>query len=74
MQIFLIAAQITVLLVIGILAWQIWCKFQAIPENEIIGEARAKYMIQRLKWIVFCAGLEAALAVTSAVLRILEII
>ena len=74
MQIFLIAAQISVLLVIGILAWQIWRKFKSIPENEIIGEVRAKYMTQRLKWITLCAGLEAVLQITAAVLRVLEII
>lgn len=74
MQIFLIAAQISVLLVIGILAWQIWRKFQTIPEDEIVGEERAKFMTWRLKWIAVCIGLEAALQVAAAVLRILEII
>lgn len=74
MQIFLIAAQISVLLVIGILAWQIWRKFKSIPDDEVIGEERAKYMTRRLKWIAVCIGLEAALQVAAAVLRILEII
>ena len=74
MQIFLIAAQISVLLVIGVLAWQIWRKFKSIPDDEVIGEERAKYMTRRLKWIAVCIGLEAALQVAAAVLRILEII
>lgn len=74
MQIFLIAVQISVLLVIGILAWQIWRKFQTIPEDEIVGEERVKFMTRRLKWIAVCIGLEAALQVAAAVLRILEII
>ena len=74
MQIFLIAAQISVLLVIGFLAWQIWRKFKSIPDDEVIGEERAKYMTRRLKWIAVCIGLEAALQVAAAVLRILEII
>ena len=74
MQIFLIAAQISVLLVIGILAWQIWRKFKSIPDDEVIGEERAKYMTRRLKWIALCVGLEAVLSITSAVLRVLEII
>ena len=71
---FLIAAQIIVFIIIGIFVWQICRKLKTIPEDEIVGETRAKYMTQRLKWIAFCAGLEAALAVTSAVLRIFEII
>ena len=74
MQIFLIAAQISVLLVIGFLAWQIWRKFKSIPDDEVIGEERAKYMTRRLKWIAVCIGLEAALQVAAAVMRILEII
>ena len=70
----LIAAQIIVFIIIGILVWQIWRKFKSIPEDEIIGETRAKYMTRRLTWIGICAGLETALYITSAVLRILEII
>ena len=76
MQIFLIAAQITVLLVIGVLLWQIWrfLKSNDIPDDEPLGEERAKFMTLRLKWIAVCIGLEAALQITSAVLRMLEII
>ncbi len=74
MQIILIAAQITVLLVIGMLLWQIWHKFKSIPEDEVIGEDRTKYMTRRLTWIALCAGFVAALRITSAVLRMLEII
>ena len=76
MQIFLIAAQITVLLVIGVLLWQIWrfLKSTDIPDDEPLGEERAKFMTLRLKWIAVCIGLEAALQVAAAVLRILEII
>ena len=74
MQIFLIATQITALLVIGVLGWQIWRKFKSIPEDEVIGEDRAKYMTRRLTWITICTGFTAALQITSAILRILEII
>ncbi|MBE6977450.1 MAG: hypothetical protein E7438_02245 [Ruminococcaceae bacterium] len=74
MQIFLIAAQITVLLVIGLLLWQIWRKFKSIPEDEVIGEDRAKYMTQRLTWIAICSGFMAVLQIISVVLRVLEII
>ena len=74
MQIFLIAAQITVLLVIGVLGWQIWRKFKSIPEDEVIGEDRTKYMTRRLTWIAICAGFAAALQIISAILRILRIL
>lgn len=70
----LVAAQIIVLLFIGILVWQIWRKFKSIPEDAVIGEDHTKYMTRRLTWIAICAGLEAALQITSAILRIWEII
>ena len=71
---FLIAAQIIVFIIIGILLWQIWRKFKSIPEDEIVGETRAKYMTRRLTWIAVCGILTAILQVTSIILRILEII
>ena len=74
MQKTLIAAQITVLLFIGVLLWQIWRKFKSIPEDEIIGEDRTKYMTQRLTWIGICTGFLAVLQIASAILRMLEII
>ncbi len=74
MQIILIAAQITVLLVIGVLLWQIWRKFKSIPEDEVIGENRTKYMTRRLTWIAICSGFVAALQIISAILRMVEII
>ena len=72
MQIMLIAAQITVLLVIGVLLWQIWRKFKSIPEDEVIGEDRAEYMRRRLTWVAACAIAEALLQIASAILRFLE--
>ena len=71
---FLIAAQIIVFIIIGFLVWQIWRRFKSIPEDEIIGEARAKYMTRRLTWIGICTGLEAALQIASAILRFIEAI
>ena len=70
----LIATQIIVLLIIGTLVWQILCKFKSIPEDEIVGEERAKYMTQRLQAIVVCSAIEMMLLVAATVLRILEII
>lgn len=74
MQIILIAAQITVLLAIGLLMWQIWRKFKSIPEDEVIGEDRAEYMRRRLTWVAVCAIAEAILQIASAILRLLEVI
>ena len=68
----LIATQIIVLLIIGTLVWQILCKFKSIPEDEIVGEERAKYMTQRLQAIVVCSAIEMMLLVAATVLRILE--
>ena len=76
MQILLIAAQITVLLVIGVLLWQIWhfLKRKDIPDEEPLGEERTRYLTVRLTWLCVCFALEAALLIASAVLRVLEII
>lgn len=74
MQYILRVAPLIPLLVIGVLIWQIYRKFKSIPEDEIVGEERAKYMTQRLTWIAICAGLTVTLQITSIILRILEII
>ena len=68
----LIAAQILVFIAIGVLLWQIWRKFKSIPDNEVIGDQRTKYMTQRLTWIGICAALEAGLQIASAILRFIE--
>ena len=72
MQTILIAAQIIILLVIGVLLWQIWQIFKSIAEDEVIGEERTGYMTRRLTWIGICAGLEAALQIALAILRALK--
>ena len=74
MQIILIAAQITVLLVIGVLLWQIWRKFKLIPEDEVMGVEQGEYMRHRLTWITVCAIVEVLLQIVSTILRMLEII
>ena len=74
MQITLFIAQIAVLLIVGVLFGQILRKFKSIPEDEIVGAERAKYMTQRLKMIVVCFATEIVLLVAATVLRILEII
>ena len=72
----LLMVQIVVLIILGVLLWQIW-RFlhnKDIPDDEPLGKERAKYITRRLTWIAICAGLEAALQITSAILRIFEII
>ena len=66
--------QLIPLLIIGNLVWQIYRKFKSIPEDEVIGEERTKYMTRRLTWIAVCGILIAILQVTSTILRMLEII
>ena len=72
----LIAAQTIVLIIIGVLLWQIW-RFlhnKDIPDDEPLGKERTKYITRRLTWIGICAGSEAALQIASAILRFMEVI
>ena len=72
----LTAAQIVVLIILGVLLWQIWRFLHSkdIPDDEPLGEVRSKYITRRLTWIGICAGLEAALQIASAILRFVEAI
>lgn len=72
----LMAAQIIVLIALGILLWQVWHFFKRkdIPDDEPLGEERAKYLTRRLTVICICAAVEAALQIASAILRFLEVI
>lgn len=71
---FFIAAQILVLIIVAILLWQIWGKIKSIPEDEVIGTERTKYMTRRLTWIGICSVFIAVVQIVSTVLRTLEII
>ena len=70
----LIAAQIVVLLVVGVLLWQIWHLLHRkdIPENEPLDENQVKYLSHRLTAIGIGAVIEAALCIAQAVLRFIE--
>ena len=70
----LLAAQIAVLIAIGILLWQIWHLLHRkdIPEDEPLGEKRVKYLSHRLTAIGIGSVLEAALCIAQAVLRFME--
>jgi len=72
----LLMVQIVVLIILGVLLWQIW-RFlhnKDIPDDEPLGKERAKYITRRLTWIGICAGLEALLQIASAILRFIEAI
>jgi membrane protein implicated in regulation of membrane protease activity len=70
----LLTTQIIVLIIAGILLWQIWhfLKRKDIPQEEPLGKQRAKYLTRRLTALSVCAVIEAALAITQAVLRFIE--
>lgn len=72
----LIAVQIIVLLVLGVLLWQVWhfMRGKEIPDDEPLGEERAKYLKRRLTAIGICAAVEALLQLASSVLRFIEVI
>ena len=71
---FLLATQIIVLIIAAILLWQIghYLHRKDIPEDEPLGEVRAKYLTRRLTVLSVCAVEEAVLAITQAVLRFVE--
>mgnify|MGYP007053785316 CR=1 FL=1 len=70
----ILAAQIIILVISGVLLWQIWhfLNRKDIPENEPLGEVRAKYLTQRLTALSICAVMEAVFCIAQAVLRFVE--
>ena len=47
----------------------LWDYYSDIPEDEPLGEARAKYLTKRLNIIGVCAVLEAVMLITSSILN-----
>ena len=72
----LIAVQIVVLIILGVLLWQIWHFLHSkdIPDDEPLGEERAKYITCRLTWIGICTAVEAVLQIVATILRFVEVI
>ena len=70
----LLALEILVLLII-VYSWlQIW-RFlhrKDIPEDEPLGETRAKYLTKRLNIIGICAVLEAVLLIVTSILNFIN--
>ena len=61
--------QLLFLIAALVLLWQLWRKFKQIPEDEVIGEERAKYMTKRLNILAVCFAAEAVLSIVQLVLR-----
>ena len=73
MDIALIVIQIIALIIIGVLLCQIW-KFlnrKDIPDDEVLGEERAKYLTDRLNILRVCFIVEAAASILQLILRII---
>ena len=72
----LLMVQIVVLIILGVLLWQIW-RFlhnKDIPDDEPLGKERAKYITRRLTWIGICTAVEAVLQIVATILRFVEVI
>lgn len=70
----LLALEILVLLII-VFSWlQIWFFLHKkdIPEDEPLGEAKAKYLTKRLNIIGICAVLEAVMLIATSILNFIS--
>ena len=65
----LIAVQLLIIAAVGILLFQIWRKFKSMPEDEIIGEERTKYLIHRLTALSICFAIIIILSTIQIFLR-----
>jgi len=74
MNIFLIILQVLLMVIIGITLWQIWSflKRKDIPENEPLGEERAKYLTDRLNVLQVGFIMEAVVFVIHILLQIMD--
>ena len=70
----LIAAQIIVLIVLGIVLWQVWQLLHSkkISDDEPLGEEQTNFLTRKLRKISICVVLESLLQIASAVLRFVE--
>lgn len=70
----LLAAQVITLVIAITLIWQIWrfLKRKDIPDDEPLGEVRAKYLTRRLTVLSVCAVVESVLCIAHTILRFME--
>lgn len=76
MEIALTIIMLVLLIAIGIILWQIWqyLHSELIPDDQPLGEERAKYITDRLDWIKYLVIAEAVIAITIIILRTLALI
>jgi hypothetical protein len=64
--------QMLLLFAIVIQLWQLFRFFKKLPEDEVIGEERAKYLQLRLTLLIVCIGIESVLSIIQSVLRFFD--
>lgn len=76
MDILLTVIQVALLIATGIILWQIWqyLHSELIPDDQPLGEDRAKYLTHRLDLIKYLLLAEAVVLIIKTVLRILELL
>lgn len=76
MEIVFSIIMIVLLIATGILLWQIWqyLHSELIPDDQPLGEDRAKYLTHRLDLIKYLLIAEAVVLIIKTVLRILELL
>ena len=76
MDMLLNVIQVVLIIATGVILWQLWkyTHSDLQPDDQPLGEERAKYMTDRLDWIKYLLIAEVAVLVVKAVLNILELI
>ncbi len=76
MEIVLSIIMIVLLIATGILLWQIWqyLHSELIPDDQPLGEARAKYLTHRLDLIKYLLLAEAVITIAGIFLRVFALI
>ena len=70
----LTAAQIIILVIVGVLLWQIWklLVHKDIPENTPLDEKQVQTLHKKLKLLVSFVAAEAVISIIQAILRFIE--
>ena len=75
MDLILIVIPIVLIAASGIILWQIWGFLHSdkIPEDEPLGEERAKYLTDRLEWFQYLLVAEVVIFLIKTVLDFFEL-
>ena len=76
MDILLTVIQVALLIATGIILWQIWqyLHSELIPDDQPLGEDRAKYLTHRLDLIKYLLLAEAVITIAGIFLRVFALI